>query len=73
MPGCSTTELIFRLTEAKCSTIAVFLDISKAYDLTRHRLNKLIEMQVLVELIKVIYSYLAHRSFRDKIDGAVLE
>jgi len=82
MPGCSTTQQLLRLTEyissgldKKCSTVAVFLDISKAYDSTWHTglLYKLIQMHVPGELIKVIDSFLAHRSFRVKMDGAVSE
>ena len=85
MPGCSTTQQLLRLTEhissgldKKCSTVAVFLDISKAYDSTwpTGLLYKLIQMRVPGELIKVIdsfFSFLAHRSFRVKMDGAVSE
>ena len=54
---------------------SVFLDISKAYDSTWHTglLYKLIQMHVPGELIKVIDSFLARRSFRVKMDGAVSE
>jgi Reverse transcriptase (RNA-dependent DNA polymerase). len=47
----------------ECSNVAVFLDISKAYDSTWHTglLYKLIQMRVPGELTKVIDSYLAHR------------
>ena len=69
MPGCSTTHQLLRL---KKSTAAVFLDISKAYDARWHTrlIYKLIKMNVSGKLIKVIDSFLAHRSFRVKIDNA---
>jgi len=82
MPGCSTTQQLLRLTEAisagldrKWTTIAVFLDISKAYDSAWHTglVYKLIHMGLPGELIKVIDSYLAHRAFRVRMDGAVSE
>ena len=54
-------------------TIAVFLDISKANASTWHteQLYKLIPMQVVGELVKVIDSFLAHRSFRIKMERAI--
>jgi Reverse transcriptase (RNA-dependent DNA polymerase). len=82
MPGCSTTQQLLCLTEYissgidnKCSTVAVFLDISKAYDSTWYTwlIHKLIQMSVPEELVKVIDSYLAHRSFRVMMDGATSE
>ena len=75
--GCSTIQQLLRLTECvssglhrKWSTVPVFLDISKAYDSTWHTglLYKLIQMRVPGELIKVIDSHLAHRSFRVKME-----
>ena len=80
MPGRSTTHQLLRLTEyitagleLKCSTIATFLDISKAYDSAWHTglIYKLIQMNLPGELIRVIDSFLAHRSFRVKMDKAV--
>jgi Reverse transcriptase (RNA-dependent DNA polymerase). len=80
MPGCSTTQKILRLTEAissgldrKWSTVAVFLDISKPCNTTWHMglLYKLTHMGLPGELITVIDSYLAHRSFRVRMDGAL--
>ena len=58
--------------ERKMTTIAVFLDISKAYDSTWHTglIYKLVTMNVPGELIRVIDSFLAQRSFRVKMDGA---
>ena len=82
MPGCSTTHQLTRLMEyvtsgfeRKMTTIAVFLDISKAYDSTWHTglIYKLVTMNVPGELIRVIYSFLAQRSFRVKMDGVFLE
>jgi len=82
MPGSSTTQQLLRLTECvssglyrKCYTVTVFLDISEAYDSTWHTvlLYKLIQMRIPAKLIKVIYSCLAHRSYRVKMDGAVWE
>ena len=79
MSGCSTTHQLLRLTEyissgfeMKQSTIATFLDISKAYDTTWHTglVYKLIKMEVPGDLVKIINSFLAQRSFRVKMDGA---
>ena len=59
----------------KWVTVAVFLDISKAYDSTWHTglLLKLIQLNNPGALIKVIYSYLAHRLFSVKMGGKHLE
>ena len=67
------TEYITSGFELKCSTVATFLDISKAYDSTWHTglPYKLIPMNLPGELIRVIDSFLAHRSFRVKMDKAV--
>jgi Reverse transcriptase (RNA-dependent DNA polymerase). len=67
------TEKITSGLELKCSTVAAFLDISKAYDSTWHTrlIYKLIQMNPPGELIRVIDSVLAHRSFRVKMDKAV--
>jgi len=82
MPGCSTTHQLLRLTEyissgfeMKQSTVATFLDISKAYDTTWHTglVYKLIKMEVPGDLVKIIKSFLAQRSFRVKMDGAYSE
>ena len=79
MPGCSTTHQLLRLTEyitsgleLKRSTVAFFLDISKTYNATWHTglIYKLIKINVSGELIRVIDSFLAHRSFRVKMDNA---
>ena len=81
MPGRSTTHQLLRLTEyitygldLKCSIIAVFLDISKAYDSSWHTglIYKLIQIPVSGEMIRVIDTFLAHRLFRVKMDNAVL-
>ena len=72
----SVLRSIFHLgIDNKCSTVAVFLDISKSYDSTWHTglIHKLIQMSVPEELVKVIDSYLAHRSFRVMMDGATSE
>jgi Reverse transcriptase (RNA-dependent DNA polymerase). len=54
------------------TTVAVFMDISKAYDSTCHTglIYKLVSMDVPDELIRVIDSFLDQRSFRVKTDGA---
>ena len=73
----STTQQLLLLTEyissgldRKCSTIAVFLDISEVYVSVWHSgfQYKLIQMRVPVKQIKVIGSYLAHKSFRVRMD-----
>ena len=78
----STTQQLLLLTEyissgldRKCSTIAVFLDISEVYVSVWHSgfQYKLIQMRVPVKQIKVIGSYLAHKSFRVRMDWAVSE
>ena len=55
--------------------VSDFLDVSKAYDSTEQTglLYKLIQTRVPGELIKAIDSYLAHRSFRVKMNRAVSE
>ena len=77
--GCSVTHQLVRLTKCistgfmqKQSTVAVFLDVSKAYDSTwpTGLLYKLSQMQIPSDLIFIIQSYLAQRSFRVKVDGA---
>ena len=74
MPGCSTRlmEYVKSGFERNMTTIAVFLDISKAYDSTWHTglIYKLVTMNVPGELIRVIDSFLAQRSFRVNMDGA---
>ena len=76
------TTLLLRLTEAissgldrKGTTVAIFLDIGKAYDSTWHTglVYKLIHMGLPGELIKVLDSYLAHRAFRVRMDGTLSE
>ena len=80
MPGRSTTnqqlsfaENITSGLELKYSIVAAFLDISKAYDSTWHTglIYKLTQMNLSGELIRVIDSFLAQRSFRVKINNAV--
>ena len=82
MPGCSTTLQLPRLMEyitsgfeRRWSTIAVFLDINKAYDSTWHSglIYKFIQLKVPFTLITIIDSYLAQRSFRVKMEGAFSE
>ena len=58
------------MLDRKCPTVAVFLDISYAYDSTWHAV---LLMRVPGELINVIDSYIAYRSFRVQMDGAVSE
>jgi len=79
MAGCSTTHQLLRLMESitegfqtRQTTIAVFLDISKAYDTTWHTglIYKLIGMGLPGDLIKIIESFLSQRSFRVRMDGA---
>jgi Reverse transcriptase (RNA-dependent DNA polymerase). len=78
MPGCSTTQLLLRLAEyitsgleLKWTTVAVFLDISNAYDSSWHTglRFKWIQIKIPGELIKVIDSHLSHRSFIVQMDG----
>jgi Reverse transcriptase (RNA-dependent DNA polymerase). len=77
MLGCSTStnRVYFIGIDNKCSTVAVFLDISKAKKTTWYTglIYKLLQMSVPEELVKVIDSYLAHRSFRVMMDGATSE
>ena len=65
-------EYVTSAFERKMTTVAVFLDISKAYDSTWHTglIYKLVTMNFPVELIGVIDSFLAQRSLRVKMDGA---
>jgi hypothetical protein len=53
------------------STAAVFLDIAKAFDKTRHSglLYKLLELAFSTRLIKLIASFLANGTFKVLIDG----
>jgi Reverse transcriptase (RNA-dependent DNA polymerase). len=76
IPGCSTTHQLIRLMEyitsgfeRKMTTVAVFLDINKAYDSTWHTglIYKLLSMNFPGELIRVIDSFLVRRSFRVKV------
>ena len=80
MPGRSTTYQLLNLTECitsglelKCSTVATFLNISKAYYSTWHMglIYKLIQINHPGDLIRVIDSFLAHRWFRVKMDKPV--
>jgi hypothetical protein len=47
------------------SKVAVFLDIEKAFDTTRHLdfLYKLSKLKIFISLIKLITSFLSHRKF----------
>ena len=70
-PGISTahyilTELTASVHETKWTTLAVFLDISMAYDSSRHN-------QVLGELSKLLASFQALWLFRVKVVRAYLE
>ena len=74
--GRSTIHQLLRLMEyitsgleLKWSTVAFFLDTSKAYDSTWHTglIYKFIQMNLSGELIRVIDSFIAHRSFRVKM------
>ena len=76
MSGCSTTQQLLRLSECiipvldrKPSTAAVFLNISKASDVTWHAglVYKLIQIKFPGEIIKLINSYLTQISFRIKV------
>ena len=66
-------EFITSGFERKMATVAVFLDITKAYDFTWHTglIYKLIQMNVPCELIKVLDSFLAQRSFRVNMYGVL--
>ena len=77
--GCSATQQLLRLTEyiaqgfhLKPSTVAVFLDASKAYDTRWHTgfIYKLLKMEIPLDLVKLIQSFLAQRPFRVRMDGA---
>ena len=79
LSGCSTFHQVFRIMEfttsgfeTRMATVAALLDISKAYDSTWHKelIYKLISINFPKELIRVIDSFLAQRSFRVKMDGA---
>jgi hypothetical protein len=74
----STTLQCMRLTDHitlnfnnNMSTAAVFLDIEKAFDTTRHpgRLYKLSKLKFPTNLIKLINSYLTNRKFRVSVEG----
>jgi hypothetical protein len=54
-------------------TDAVFLDIEKAFNTTWHPglLYKLLKLQLPVNLIKLISSYLSHRKFRVSVEGKI--
>jgi hypothetical protein len=56
------------------STAAVFLDIEKAFDTTRHPglLYKLSELQFLTSLVKLIASVLTSRNFKVSVEGELL-
>jgi hypothetical protein len=53
------------------STVAVFLDIEKAFDITWHPglLYKLSKLQFSTNLIKLISSFLSQRNFRVSVEG----
>jgi hypothetical protein len=55
------------------STAAVFLDIEKAFDITRHPslLYKLSKFQFSTRLIKLINSFLSQRKFRVSVEGEI--
>jgi hypothetical protein len=55
----------------KMSTAAVFLDIEKASDTTWHTglLYKLPNLEFPANLVKLISSFLSHRSFIDSVEG----
>ena len=77
MGGCTTTHKLLRLMDSiterfrtRQTTVAVFLDITKAYDPTWHTglIFKLIGIRLPGDIIKIIESSLTQRSFR--MDGA---
>ena len=67
------TEFITKSINHKDSTIAVFLDIEKAYDATWHDglLFKMDKFNFPPAITKVISSYLQDRTFHVREDGTV--
>lgn len=74
----STTLQLLKLTDQLCSnanknekTVAVFLDMEKAFDRVWHEgpIYKLSEIGTPYNIVKIIQSFLLSRSFRVRQDG----
>ena len=80
--GSSTTHYLIKLTDEAYkstddsrATTAITIDYSKAFDLVDHStlINKLIELDVRRNLIKLIISFLSNRKHYTKINGTKSE
>ena len=80
MPTHSTTHQVLRLVEhitqgynSRLSTLAVFLDVHKAYDSTWHSglFYKLRSCRVPAPLQAILRSFLQHRTFQVREDGCL--
>lgn len=75
-PGHSTTTQLVTLvddltqkSQAKQKTVAVFLDVAKAFDRVWHQglIHKLMRADVPLPVVKLIYSFLRNRTFQVKV------